>query len=100
MAKNKHQNQTRYHLVVQNAASGYILKDIITDDQSELCYSFDLFDRTKYLGFSKQAATLTSARSGLSVTESYKIYNTFRKFGKTMDECFEFDVTISKLLED
>ncbi len=85
----------KIHMTVKDLLrNGHVVKDITTDDISELTYEFMLFDRDKYMGFQKQARALLKGRPGFSLIQIYPVYNTFYKFGEAIQERFEFEVTL------
>ena len=86
----------KIHMVIKDLLrGGHIVKDLTTSDIDDLTYEFMLYDRDKYIGFQKQARALLKGRPGFSLIELYPVYNTVYKFGKPIQERFEFEVTLT-----
>ena len=67
----------KIHMVIKDLLrNGWVLKDIITTDKTELDYEFMLYDRDKHMDFTNQVAALLRGRPGLSLIELYPVNNT------------------------
>jgi hypothetical protein len=87
---------SKYHIIIRDLINKYTVRDLTAQSVEDLCHEVQLFDRSKYLFFTEQANELDRHPSGTPIAREYPIYNSFRKFGTTMEEKYLFEVTLTK----
>lgn len=92
--------QPKIQMVIRDLLrNGFVVKDITTTDKSELVYDFMLYDRDKHMHFTDQVAALLRGGPGFGLTQLYPVNNTHWKFGNPVQEKYEFEVTLTWLVE-